>query len=415
MSADLTEYPVSACNTTCPADPTEKCGGKVSTSSSPSRFLRRQITNANGDTILLTLYNNTAAAEIGGSSTSAMMTTSSGAMTGGPGLGSMTSSNVNGGGSASFSTPAPPLVSSTTGAGAPAGSTSFSGANTDDANLGSMSTTSTIAGTFPSSTSGVDVSAILTSFPSSSSSSLSSSSLSPIVISTTYTTICALDPIICPTRTETCLATTVTVLHCGCTDTPVPEVPMTTTVVEACPTAPAQHAQAGGAAGGNNVGNGQEGNAAPMTTLTVPCASAISSLEASVTSWSASASAQASAAAHAEAAAGAAHPNVPYTSAVETQTLNLVIATAPFNFSVPSVPAPSNGSWVGEVKNMTIVPVALTAMAGAAGSAVAGASAAASAMAGFKSEGSCVRGWSGERGALLVGFALLLGVMGLGL
>ena len=44
------------------------------------------------------------------------------------------------------------------------------------------------------------------------------------------------------------------------------------------------------------------------------------------------------------------------TSPVGTITKNLVIATAPFNFSVPAAGS-VNGTWYGEVMNVTVVPV----------------------------------------------------------
>ena len=177
----------------------------------------------------------------------------------------------------------------------------------------------------------------------------------------------------------------------------------------------------------DNTGQVDEENNVSMTTLTIPCTESISSLEAAVTAWSASAAAVANAQAHATATVtatdegGNTHAPVPYTfpisfpmasspaasspAAAGTVTKNLVFATAPYNFSVPAVQAPStaagvNGTWYGEVMNVTVAPVALSAMGSA--SAMAGSSAVASAGAGVgkkvKSGASLASGRSGAYG-----------------
>ena len=131
---------------------------------------------------------------------------------------------------------------------------------------------------------------------------------------------------------------------------------MTTTVVEACgimpPPSPA------------SVLTYAEEND-EMTTLTIPCRESISSFESVVSSWS-----SASAAANAGSQPLATHQPIPYsfplsfsfpmtTPTPEVITKNLVLATAPFNFSVPAVTATEN--WSGEVRNVTVVPVSVGA------------------------------------------------------
>ncbi|ETI25675.1 hypothetical protein G647_02449 [Cladophialophora carrionii CBS 160.54] len=175
---------------------------------------------------------------------------------------------------------------------------------------------------------------------------------------------------------------------------PSPVVPMTTTVVEGCPITPTPNANAvvdnngmgeqqGGPEGGPpDAGDAGNADTPPMTTLTIPCAESISSLEASVTAWSAASAVSASANTNTNH-----HAPIPYTFPISFPmtssaaagpgklTLNLVVATAPFNFSVPPVPAPSarnattNATWQGGIKSMTVVPVALTAMNTGAGGA----------------------------------------------
>ena len=267
-SQDFIKYSDSACSITCPGDITQKCGGKVSMA---SRLAKRQIVGSGGDMILLTLYNNTAGDVIMSSSMTSTITTAS-AVTDGPGGASMSMSNV-------FSTPAPPLVTT------PSASSSDAGSQTDNPILNSASTPSPPVDTD---------SAVLHSLVSSQLSQ--SQTLSPILISTTYTMICPYHPAVCPIRTETCFTTTVTALHCGCTETPLPEVPMTTTVVEGCATTSPSNENDDAQSGGNEATGEQEDDSFPMTTLTVPCTESISSLEASVTAWSAaSAKAQAQA------------------------------------------------------------------------------------------------------------------------
>jgi hypothetical protein len=136
---------------------------------------------------------------------------------------------------------------------------------------------------------------------------------------------------------------------------------MTTTVVEACgsthPPAPASDADE------VNEGNEAGLSLSPgQTTLTIPCPESIAALESSVSSWS-----QAQAAAQSEAAPYTFPISFPMTASVApagTVTRHLVLATAPYSS------APQNGSWGGEVRNVTVVPVSVPALsAGASASA----------------------------------------------
>lgn len=193
---------------------------------------------------------------------------------------------------------------------------------------------------------------------------------------------------------------------------PVPEVPMTTTVVEGCAITPPPGSLDSEIAESNQ--QDQQEGAAPVTTLTIPCASAISELDAS-------ASAYASATAGAGASEGAnsnAHAPVPYSFPISFPmatsapapaivTLNLVAATAKFNFSVPANTS-SSLVWSDEVKNVTVVPVALSPLTSTPGG-VASASASVSAMASAGAGG--MR--SGAEGGRVFWSWILAGVVGL--
>lgn len=119
--------------------------------------------------------------------------------------------------------------------------------------------------------------------------SISSTRLWPTVISTTYTTICEIHPSICPTPTPTCLSTTITVLHCGCTELPEPSVPMTTTVVPCgrqCQLGTHELDSSHDSGKWNDWHElaGTEGHEM-FTTLNIPCTNDIQVLQTSVEAW----------------------------------------------------------------------------------------------------------------------------------
>ncbi|RVX73283.1 hypothetical protein B0A52_02925 [Exophiala mesophila] len=153
--------------------------------------------------------------------------------------------------------------------------TTFDGDEIDENDgTGTMTSSSTLASITPT----------LGPFPSSiqSSPNLSPTDIHPVIISTSYTTICPSHPILCPTPTPTLLSTTITVLHCGCTaqgqQPQKPTVPMTmiTTMIP-CQGSCGSHRQGAAATASSS--------SSSLITLTVPHTSEIAILESSVRAW----------------------------------------------------------------------------------------------------------------------------------
>ena len=317
---EFIQYPDSACNFPCPGDPAEKCGGIVELSPT---LLKRQISTGNPtELVLLTLYKNTLD-DVGPESSNS--SSSSGPTLTPP---SQTSSS------------SPPLQSS---ASNPKSLTSLfsSSSATQSPNSATPSGSSSMSPVPPPSSS---LSSGTLSQPPSGSSSLTLT-LSPTTISTTYITVCAMHSYTCPIPTATRVTTTVTLLHCGCTEMSPAEVPMTTTVVPFCPNSGAgSYADAG-------IGIAPVAEDTTLTTLTIPCTSSITAMQSAVDSWSASAHAAAAAAAEAAgstfatASAGSQAPpyssppaplSMPWPSASlpvrPTRTFTLAVATENLRF-----------------------------------------------------------------------------------
>lgn len=301
---DYIRYPDSACNTPCPGNPSQKCGGVVIVPRpSPSISLtllkeKRQFSTENeGEAIIVTVYNGTLEdAEPGPPSSSSTpdSSTPDGTATSTPGV---SATNGAGIGSTSSSTTLSSSASEIPGTSSSLSSiclssmTSNSVSQAINPTLGSTSTTVTNTSIPPSSSSPAPSTA-----PNPSSTSSSSSSpvtLWPTVISTSYTTICPIHPSICPTPTPTCLSTTITVLHCGCTDLPRPSVPMTTAIApcghvcsagrETWNSSPPENHETGGWNDWHEVSGVVETEI--LTTLTIPCTREIQELQLSVEVW----------------------------------------------------------------------------------------------------------------------------------
>jgi hypothetical protein len=287
----LISFPDVECNIPCPGNPAEICGGLVS--SSISRFVRRQGSGMGRTSeILLTIYENGLLVPASGGSVPSSSTAASS---------SIEPSSINTSSQTLSPVPTPPISTSMgaislppPGASSPSSpvvsnppsttsSWSYFSSFVDSVQpvivvnsttgSSSSSTTGSIGIGFDpgaGSTRGTFTSPgpPLTTPPPSSGSPISRPpySIIPIIVSTVWIEVCD----VCEHGT-TQLATTVTVMHCGCTQSialsgnivtvPPPRVPMTVTVEEcAC----------------------GEGGAASSTILTVPCSSAIEEASASV-------------------------------------------------------------------------------------------------------------------------------------